>query len=87
MKTIGEKEGLSQKKETALFCSAPQKLDRKIMGILMLVPRKYKKHNLEEKLNTVELYNQGYGSTIISRELSVSISQIKQWIKIYKKLM
>lgn len=50
----------------------------------MLVSRKDKKHNLAEKLKVVELYNQGYGSTIISRELSVSESQIKRWINIYK---
>jgi len=54
------------------------------MGVLMLVSRKNKKHNLEEKLKAVELYNQGNGSTMISRELSVSVSQIKRWINIYK---
>lgn len=50
----------------------------------MLVKRKYKHHSLEEKLKAVELYNQGKGCTTISRELSVSESQIKRWINIYK---
>ena len=50
----------------------------------MLVKRKYKRHSLEEKLKAVELYNQGKGCTMISKELSVSESQIKRWINIYK---
>ncbi len=54
------------------------------MGVLMLLSRKYKKHNLEEKLKAVELYNKGYGSTTISKELSVSELQIKRWIRIYR---
>lgn len=50
----------------------------------MLVKRKNKRHSLEEKLKAVALYKQGKGCTMISTELSVTKSQIKRWINIYK---
>lgn len=50
----------------------------------MLLKRKNKKHSLDEKLKAVELHKQGKGSTMISSEMSVSESQIRRWINIYK---
>jgi transposase len=46
--------------------------------------RKNKKHTIEEKLQTVELYKQGLGARIISAKLSICDRVIKNWINIYK---
>jgi len=50
----------------------------------MLIKSKYRKHSIEEKLQAVELYRQGYGCRLISKKLSIDISIEKQWLRLYK---
>lgn len=49
----------------------------------MLPKRNYSKHYLEEKLRVVDLYKEGYGSLIISKKLSISITVVEHWLSIY----
>jgi len=50
----------------------------------MLITSKKKKHSIEEKLQTVELYRQGYGCWLISKKLSISPTIIKLWLRVYR---
>ena len=47
--------------------------------------RKNRKHSLSEKLKVVELYQSGYGSTTIGRNLNIEKSLVTQWIRVYRK--
>jgi Putative ATPase subunit of terminase (gpP-like)./Transposase. len=46
--------------------------------------RKNQKHSYSEKLRVVALYNRGYGSTSISKELQISVTVVKTWLRIYQ---
>lgn len=46
--------------------------------------RKNQKHSYSEKIRVVELYNQGYGCTSISKEMSISVSVVKTWLHLYR---
>lgn len=46
--------------------------------------RKNQKHSYSDKLKVVELYNKGYGSTIISKEFQISKTVVKSWLSIYR---
>lgn len=46
--------------------------------------RKNQKHSYSEKMKVVELYNQGYGNCVISRELKISTAIVKTWLRIYR---
>jgi transposase len=48
--------------------------------------RKNRKHNIREKKKAVDLYKKGYGCTIIGKQLKVSESQIKHWIRSYQEI-
>jgi transposase-like protein len=48
--------------------------------------RKYHKCTQEEKLEVVRLYEEGYGTTKISREKDISIDQIEFWLRRYREL-
>ena len=50
----------------------------------MLIKSKNKKHSIEEKLQTVELYRQGYGCRLISKKLSISHIIINHWLRLYR---
>ena len=50
----------------------------------MSIKRKNRKHSLSEKLKVIELYQSGYGSTVISKALSVPLTIVKNWIRIYQ---
>jgi transposase len=50
----------------------------------MSIKRKNRKHSLSEKLKVIELYQSGYGSTTISRDLSIPLSIVKNWIRVYQ---
>ena len=50
----------------------------------MLIKSKSKRHSIEEKLQTVELYRQGYGCRLISKKLSISLSVIRRWLRLYR---
>lgn len=50
----------------------------------MLIKSKNKKHSIEEKLQTVELYGQGYGCWLISKKLSINLSVIRCWLRLYR---
>jgi transposase len=50
----------------------------------MLIKSKNNKHSIEEKLQTVELYRQGYGCWLISKKLSISPTIIKLWLRLYR---
>jgi transposase len=50
----------------------------------MLINSKTKKHSIEEKLQAVELYQQGYGCWLISKKLSISPTIIKLWLRLYR---
>jgi transposase len=50
----------------------------------MLLKSKNKKHSIEEKLQAVELYRQGYGCWLISKKLSIDISVVKHWLRLFK---
>lgn len=45
--------------------------------------RKNRKHSLSEELKAIELYESGYGSTIIGRRLKLEESSVKYWIQVY----
>lgn len=47
------------------------------------IKRKNLKHNYSDKMKVVELYNQCYGSTHISKMLSISVTVVKTWLRIY----
>ena len=51
----------------------------------MSIRRKNRKHSLSEKLKVIELYQSGYGSTVISRDLSVPVTIVKNWIRVYQE--
>lgn len=51
----------------------------------MSIKRKNRKHSLSEKLKVIELYQSGYGSTTISEDLSVPLSIVKNWIRVYQE--
>ncbi len=42
------------------------------------------KHSYSDKLRVVELYNKGYGSTSISKEMQITETVIKTWLRIYR---
>ena len=42
------------------------------------------KHSYSDKIRVVHLYNQGYGSRRISKELQISVSVVKTWLRIYR---
>jgi transposase len=46
--------------------------------------RKNLKHSYSEKMRVIELYNQGYGSTSISKEMCISVSMVKTWLHLYR---
>lgn len=46
----------------------------------------YRHHSLSTKFRAIELYNQGYGSRLIGRELGVYYRLILRWIALYKQL-
>jgi transposase len=46
--------------------------------------RKNRKHSLSEKLKVVELYQSGYGCTVIGRRLKIAESLVKYWIRAYR---
>ena len=50
----------------------------------MLIKSKNKKHSIEEKLQTVELYGQGYGCWLISKKLSIILTVIRGWLRLYR---
>src|SRR6266568_3418608 len=50
----------------------------------MSIKRKNRKHDLSEKLRVIELYQLGHGSTSISRDLSVPLTIVKNWIRVYQ---
>lgn len=50
----------------------------------MSTKRKNRKHSLSEKLKVVELYQEGYGCTTISRKLDISKSLVKHWIGVFR---
>jgi len=50
----------------------------------MLIKSKNKKHSIEEKLQTVELYHQGYGCWLISKKLSINLTVIRGWLRLYR---
>jgi len=50
----------------------------------MLIKSKYKKYSIEEKLQVVELYRQGYGCRLISKKLSIDTGLIGRWLRLYK---
>lgn len=49
----------------------------------MLPKPKSLKYNLEDKLQVVDLYKQGYGSPSISKKLSISETVVKRWLSIF----
>ena len=46
--------------------------------------RKNQKHIYSEKMKVVDLYTQGYGSTSISKELSINESVVEIWLRLYR---
>ncbi len=46
--------------------------------------RKNQKHSYSEEMQVVELYNRGCGSTSISKELQISVTVVKTWLRIYQ---
>ena len=46
--------------------------------------RKNLKHSYSEKMRVVELSNQGYGSATISKEMQISETVVKNWLRIYR---
>lgn len=63
----------------------PPKVRHKTFGgIFMELKRKYRKYNLSIKLKAVELYESGYGSNIISRQLNADHSMVKRWLSSYR---
>ena len=50
----------------------------------MLIKSKKKRHSIEEKHQAVELYRQGYGCRLISKKLSISLSVIRRWLRLYR---
>jgi transposase len=46
--------------------------------------RKNLKHSYSEKMRVVELYNQGYGSRSISKELHISDTVVETWLRLYR---
>ena len=48
------------------------------------IKRKNQHHSYADKLRVIELYEQFKGSTIISRELQISRTVVKSWIRLYQ---
>ena len=48
--------------------------------------RKNRKWTFSDKLEVVRLYEDGYGSSIISRETGVSLGQVEVWLRRYREL-
>ena len=46
--------------------------------------RKNRKHSLSEKLQVIELYQSGYGSVTISKQLGIEDSIVSRWIRVYQ---
>ena len=46
--------------------------------------RKNQRYSYADKLQVIELYEKGYGSTKISRELQICITVVKIWIRMYQ---
>lgn len=46
--------------------------------------RKNLKHSYSDKLGVIELYEQGYGSRTISRDLHISDTVVETWLRIYR---
>jgi transposase-like protein len=46
--------------------------------------RKNLKHSYSEKMRVVELYNQGYGSSTISKEMQINETVVENWLCIYR---
>ena len=46
--------------------------------------RKNLKHSYSDKMGVIKLYEQGFGSTTISRDLQISKTVVKSWIRIYQ---
>lgn len=46
--------------------------------------RKNLKHSYSDKLGVIELYEQGYGSRSISKELHISDTVVETWLRIYR---
>jgi len=46
--------------------------------------RKNLKHNYSDKIRVIDLYERGYGSQIISKELHISRTVVKTWIRLYQ---
>ena len=50
------------------------------------VKRKNLKHSFSEKKRVVDLYNQGSGSTSISKEMQISDTVVETWLRIYRSI-
>jgi transposase-like protein len=48
------------------------------------IKRKNLKHSYSDRIRVVELYNQGYGSTHISKSLNISETVVKTWLCVYR---
>jgi transposase len=48
------------------------------------IKRKNLKHSYSDKLGVIELYEQGYGSRSISRDLQISKTVVESWIRLYQ---
>ena len=46
--------------------------------------RKNLNHNYSDKIKVVELYQQGSGSTSISKSLQISESVVEAWLRVYR---
>lgn len=46
----------------------------------------YNHYTLEQKRTAIALYNQGHGSTVISRQLDVTERIIRRWIRRYREV-
>jgi transposase len=48
------------------------------------VKRKNLKHSYSDKMRVIELYEQGYGSRSISKELHISDTVVETWVRLYR---
>ena len=46
--------------------------------------RKNLKHSYSDKIKVVELHNQGYGSTTISKRLNINSKVVDTWLRLYR---
>lgn len=48
------------------------------------IKRRNQKYSYSDKMEVVTLYNQGYGSTIISKRLDINLKVVKTWLRLYR---